>query len=171
MLALNFYPHLDPYHAAFRLLALCRYTGGMDQDAYRILDYFSLFPFDLTVIRHRGGEKKRVASHFEAMRPYKWNAQPASTFLHMSSYQDVALSSLKGRGVVIDGVRVLPSSEASFDPGLLKSLDEFVLQRKRALNFVLKIEAEFGLYGEGGLKDRSSLMTFKYDVKRDVTLN
>lgn len=164
MLGLNFYPHQDVYHSAFRALALARPASGIPDDAYRIIDYFTLFPFDLPIIRHKGAEKKRIASQFARLRPYKWYASPSSTFLQLAEYQSIALEMLRKRKVIETGSLKL-AEDAILDISLAVKCDEFIGSMAPVINYLLSLLNEFGLYGEGGLKDRSTLMTFKYDVK------
>ncbi len=164
MLALNFYPHQDVYHSAFRALALASPASGIPDDAYRIIDYFTLFPFDLPIIRHKGAEKKRIASQFTYLRPYKWHASPSSTFLQLAEYQSMALEMLRKRGV-IEAESLKITKYAALDTSLAIKCNEFVGSIEPVINYLLSLLDEFGLYGEGGLKDRSTLMTFKYDVK------
>lgn len=164
MLGLNFYPHQDVYHSAFRALALAHPAAGIADDAYRILDYFTLFPFDLPIIRHKGGEKKRIASQFAHLRPYKWHASPSSTFLQLAEYQSMALEMLRKRNV-LEQESLKIANDATLNAGLLDKCNEFASSMAPVINYLLSLLNEVGLYGEGGLKDRSTLMTFKYDVK------
>ena len=167
MLGLNFYPHQDVYHTAFRALALARITGGIRDDAYRILDYFTIFPFDLPIIRHRGALKKRLAKQFESVKPYKWYASPSSTFLQLAEYQTIALDMLRERNL-IEQKEVKLTEIFTIDATLIKEFDKFVERMSPVIDYILGLNAEYGLYGEGGLKDRSTLMTFKYDVKNNA---
>ena len=170
MLGLNFYPHQDVYHTAFRSLALSRPAAGIADDAYRILDYFMLFPFDLPIIRHRGALKKRLAVQFESFRPYKWHANPSSTFLRLSEHQTIALEMLRKRGLLEPECLRL-SGRANLNDFLGGKFDEFTNHMMPVIEYILSLLNEFGLCGEGGLKDRSTLMTFKYDVKRHAIVN
>ncbi|MEG3170556.1 ABC-three component system middle component 5 [Sphingomonas sp. LB3N6] len=167
MLGLNFYPHQDVYHTAFRALALARITGGIKDDAYRIVDYFTIFPFDLPIIRHRGAQKKRLAEQFASVKPYKWYASPSSTFLQLAEYQTIALDMLRERDL-IERQELRLTELFAVDAGLMAEFDGFVERMSPVINYILGLNAEYGLYGEGGLKDRSTLMTFKYDVKNSA---
>ncbi|MGR6331372.1 ABC-three component system middle component 5 [Sphingomonas sp. XXL09] len=170
MLGLNFYPHQDVYHSAFRALALAEPAAGIADDAYRILDYFMLFPFDLPIIRHKGAQKKRIASQFEGLRPYKWHASPSSTFLQLAEYQSIALEMLRKREL-IDLKCLKLTDKAKLDSRLSAERNRFVSSMRPVIDYLLSLLGEFGLYGEGGLKDRSTLMTFKYDVKSHAVVN
>jgi hypothetical protein len=143
----------------------------LDEDAYRIYDYFLLFPFDISVIRHRGNEKKSLSKEFEYLRPYKWRASPASTFLQLTDYQNIALRMLKMRGLIEPGRSVKLTENSILEHDIITSMDEFLFPRLAIVTYLMRIEEEYGLYGDGGLKDRSTLMTFKYDVKRDAIIN
>lgn len=82
----------------------------------------------------------------------------------------MALEMLRKRGLLEpDRLKLMPGVD--IETPLVIKCDEFVEALEPVIGYVLSLHNEFGLYGEGGLKDRSSLMTFKYDVKSNASVN
>jgi hypothetical protein len=172
---LNFYPHLDIHHTAFRAVCIGIHRTTLPLDAYRLLDFFLTFPFEVGIIRLRGSKLKRLAEAFEAARPYRWTSEPAYTFLQMIEFQTAAVRALAQQAVVdriaLGSDRFQLSSGFEPQAGLRKAIEEFVSARGDIISAVLEIIEDHGVTGDNGLKARSGLMPHKYDVSDDAILN
>ncbi len=175
MFQLNFYHHLDFYHATFRALCISEKIQSIHVDEYRLLDYFLAFPFELGIIRVRGGRLKKEAAKFEVHRPYHWVSDPAFTFLQMTDYQSVAVRSLAQKGllkkVALEQDVFEREPSVPVHKELITDVDEFLADRGSVLDILIELFDEYGLTGDGGLKSRSGLMPHKYDVEIDADFN
>jgi hypothetical protein len=175
MFQLNFYPHIDLHHAAFRAVCLSRRIATLPLDAYRLADFYLTFPFELGMIRLRGAKLKKLAAHFEKFRPYRWSSDPLQTFLQMMEFQTVAVRAL-ARERVIDRSALeegLFSQDRNFElnGGLAEKVEDFLAERGAIVDAILEIIRDHGVSGKDGLKARTGLMPFRYDPEADVVLD
>ena len=172
MFQLNFYPHLDVHHAAFRAYCVGALVPTLTVDAYRMLDFFVTFPFEIGIVRLRGKKLVKLARQYEYLRPYKWSSEPLSVFLQMEEFQNSALRTLARKGVL---------SRAALDDDvfLVEKIDdgqaeiyglasEFVEERRPVIEEFLALIEKYGVSGDDGLKARTGLMFFKYDPAKNV---
>lgn len=172
MFHLAFYPENDVYHTAFRAISIIGYSGELERDAYRIFDYYSVFPFELASFRIRGKVPKRLAESYEAERPYHWVAEPAATLLNMHGYQNAALNSLVYERVLertaFERMQIKLSDDFVPNETLSMSMAEYQESRAPIWNYLREMLTSHGLKGAGGLKDRTGLMEFQRDIMSDA---
>ena len=144
-------------------------------DGYRLIDFFLTFPFELGVVRLRGSKLKTLAQSFETFRPYRWTSDPLYTFLQMIEFQTVAVGALVKKGVLnanaFDSDKFEISADYVVHSELSAQVDEFISTRFAALEALLEVIDEHGITGKDGLKARSGLMPYKYDVGANVVLD
>lgn len=175
MFQLNFYPHLDIYHTAFRAICIGRAIPKLPVDGYRLVYFFLTFPFELKIVRMRGSKFKKLAESFEHLRPYRWAVEPSHTFLQMTEFQTVAVRALAHKAIVdrealkTEEFKLSPNFQEH--PALRSEVGSFASARRSALDALLEVIGEHGISGKEGLKARSGLMPFKYDVNDNAVLN
>jgi hypothetical protein len=169
---LAFQAALDPHHSIFRALRIAAGFADIlpvEIDKFRIADFYLSFPFRLGGFEYRRGqgELKRIAQEYENRRPYGGFPDDRDLFLRMRPVQSAAIETLAARGV--------------FDPDALKQgkilrgdvappdeLMERVLVANAAepdlVALLAKLSLSNPLLGQDGLKKRSNLMDYRYDI-------
>lgn len=164
---LIYHPAFDAYHTAFRMLAITESIPKLEIDKARLLDFYLLFPATVSTIRlpieHKGVRKE--AKVF--INTFHDPLDPKITFRDMSYIQEVSLKSIAAAGLIdIDGIAdgfiVRTSMQLSGD--LRLRLKEFIEYRNPVSRFVLTTLSAIALRGVDGLKDRTGLMEYRYDV-------
>ena len=165
---LAYHPALDPYHNALRLLQLLIYRGSeYELDALRILDFFLIFPEDITSVRLPRNAIGWRANVRSLSNPYWFEGDRLLVFAQMKAIQDTALSLLSARGLIDpdalrDGkVRLIPDKVPPTLNGLVHAKNAEVAT---LIGFLVRDLAELPVRGRDGLKDRSKLMEFRYDA-------
>lgn len=164
---LIYHPAYDAYHCVFRMLAVAERVKNTEIDKARLLDFYLVFPGAI--------EKIRLPSDMRALRQvakdvanvYRNPVSNSSTFLEMRHIQEAALKSIAASGLIdIDRysagyvertLMTLPSS-------VEKKLHEFLSVNSLVVDAVLNELAKIPLLGRDGLKHRSQLMEYRYDV-------
>jgi len=171
MIPLSYQPAFDPYHTVFRMLRLRAAVprgGVLHRDHFRILDFYLMFPSQMTRIRvqpkHRGLRNRAVAN--AGATPYEQQPDGRLLFNRMKAFQIVAIHGLATRGYV--NLARLERNEVVTDdreiPAALRArIDQANLESTAVMEFLSALANEYELSGVGGLKDRTGLMEFRYD--------
>jgi hypothetical protein len=163
---LVYHPAYDAYHCIFRILSILDVRASLDMDMLRLLDYALCFPVAVADFRLPGDMytvKKMVR---DSGNLYRSPLNQKATFAALAATQEGALVCLAAAGFVAQdelqkgrvtrtGV-LLPS-------GIAARRDNFKKTEAIFFNHVMKAMLSFPLQGEGGLKDRSGLMEYRYD--------
>ena len=173
MFSLRFYPEFDSYHAAFRLQRMRNiFKDAKPVESYRIADFFLCHPFELARIRMPPGTKSHLllAEAYAPRRPYRYSSSPEHVTLQMWPFQQVALQALAVRGVLsptaLAAGRVHYVHEASM-PSAERLVDKSNEEDKPLLAFLDGLVGKFEVTGPKGLKARTGLLDYRYDVRRD----
>ncbi|WP_108881052.1 ABC-three component system middle component 5 [Anderseniella sp. Alg231-50] len=174
MTQLSYQPAFDAYNAIFRILQLqtvCSSSVAVPLDALRIGDFFLLFPFMLqdSDIRYRSGDQKirSVGKKYEADRPFSRLPDKKTLFRRIRPFQTAAIAGLVHSGYMDaekwDQRFILPTKREL--PGVLKQRVAEKCQGNSALLEAIGLLLnEYPLEGKNGLKDRSSLLEYRYDL-------
>lgn len=172
MFSIAFYPEYDGCHAAFRALCIKSKFPRLMIDQYRIVDYYFLNPFDISSLRMPGNSHRKIAESYSDLRPYKRATEPATVAIYMWQFQQAALVTLARQSFINSAALAndavwfedkLPTSE-ELNKEVLIAVDS----KRDVLDFLATAIEKFPINGPGGLKDRSGLLDFRYDVKDNV---
>ena len=172
MFSLNFYPEYDVYHAAFRGLCIRAFVKRISIDGYRFVDYFFQNPFDLKTLRMPGTAHRKIAAKFVDRMPYKRVEEPASIAIHMWQFQQSALQALAKRGYIDpaplahDAVSFIEGAP-NLSPMLEREVAGALERDGEVLKYLSQLVEMYPVNGRGGLKERSGLLDFRYDVVTD----
>ncbi len=172
MFSINLYPEYDAHHALFRALCIRERFQRLPVPLYRIIDYYFLNPFDLHSIRMPGGKHKKLSKEFEHLRPYKRAVEPASLAIHMWQFQQAALHILARRSFVSTAAlsnEVVNFSDEAVPSEFQRELAVELKTKGDVLDFLGEFVSRYPLSGPDGLKDRSGLLDYRYDVKSNAT--
>lgn len=172
MIQLTFQPALDPFHAMFRLLRIQAATPNatpISVDHARIIDFYLAFPFKIEGIRLQPSHKKfrALSRAYLHTRTYGEQPEDAQLFSRMAPMQLAAMETLAANGVY--DANLLRSSWLS--PGgadvpapLRDRVEEKNEAERDLVNFLELLATEYSMSGPNGLKHRTGLMEYRYDV-------
>ncbi|WP_425228548.1 ABC-three component system middle component 5 [Sphingomonas sp.] len=168
MTQLVYHPALDPYNALLRACrTLASSQSGLDVTALRILDFLLVFPEKIVAIRLspalRAASKRLKA---EPRFPYDRSPSSQALFRRMGAPFEAAVQTMISRGLAKVGGA---SGKLTLDPEAVPA-EMLALARGRndeepdLMSLLASLGAEYPSQGPNGLKDRSGLAEFRYDV-------
>jgi hypothetical protein len=170
MVSLAYHPAHDSYHASFRAMQLLVMSGSKSYplDAFRILDFYLLFPFLLKSINR----PQESISLFNSLglgklkEPYQRLPSPRTAFLQIEGIQTTAYRHLAAASILnleeFQAGRVQLFQPEIGDP--LRSAVAAQNERdKSVLKYLIDVLGELPVHGPGGLKARTNLLEFRYD--------
>lgn len=164
---LIYHPAYDAYHCAFRALLIIETLGSVEIDKFRILDFYLVFPAELKIVRlprEHAQEKKRAATF---ANDYHGPVNNALTFRDIEPIQRAAMSALAASNLI---------DEKQFELGYAKRTGKLIpIELIELINisknrndtmskYILDEFSKIPLRGIDGLKDRTKLMEYRYDV-------
>lgn len=165
---LTYHPAFDIYHGVFRLLRILSLspTEKFEIERIRILDFYLLFPNELFKFRFPLSEKGK-RKYFQYGNPYQVIIEPKRLFFRLEPYQICALKSLAARqfidaALLLDG-KVFRTSKALPEP-LEKAVKDANQSSDKVIEFMTDSLLKIDLYGGNGLKARSDLFEYRYDI-------
>ncbi|MBK9003917.1 MAG: hypothetical protein IPM67_10705 [Sphingomonadales bacterium] len=170
MIQLAFEPAFDPFHSAFRLLRQLEYGGAKQVflPRLKVLDVFVAEPRRCLDIRLQGEQKKAARLAAKCQKPtYGHRPSKQALFNRMSPMQDAALQTLVSQGFLDQHAfenkfaqrTTIPLPEPLHDRVTTKNDVEHPL-----MEFVIQALDTIPFEGAGGLKDRTGLGEYRYDI-------
>lgn len=168
---LIYHPAYDANHCLYRLLAILQATTEfpITWDQLRVLDYYYLFPSQLknikpwpSSIKDFRTKLKSIPDQFEDIN------NPARVLYDLQVFQKTAALELIAKGII---------SKSDFEGGLLKLnidplpsnfaelIENDCFLKSDAFEVITKALPKIEFNGDSGLKKRSGLMEYIYDVK------
>jgi hypothetical protein len=166
---LVYHPAFDPYHCAFRMLALLERAPGSEweHEKIRLLDFFLVFPETLATFQFVKG-KPSIKAYAASMRnPFNSPSQPRRLLFQMRPLQTAALDGLSRGGLLQSGlyaVGLIRRSQRPLPEGFISRLSNPQSVDHNVLAHVAGELGSMGLFGPQGLKARSSLLEHRYDA-------
>lgn len=170
MVSLAYHPAHDSYHAAFRTMQLLAASKSKSYlvDAFRILDFYLLFPFMLKRI----SKPQNSLSLFGSLglgrisEPYQRLPSPRTAFLQVEGIQIAAYRHLAAAAVLNFEEFQLGKIQLG-QPEIREPLRSAVAAQnerdKNVLRYLIEVLGELPVHGPGGLKARTNLLEFRYD--------
>lgn len=164
---LIYHPAYDAYHCVFRMLAVAECIKNTEVDKARLLDFYLVFPAALEKIRLPSDMRslRRIAK--EVANVYRDPVSTTSMFLEMRHIQEAALKAIAASGLIaIDSYSAgyVERTSMALPDALEEKLRDFINQNSVVTDAVLNELAKIPLLGKDGLKHRSQLMEYRYDV-------
>ncbi|WP_080756058.1 ABC-three component system middle component 5 [Pseudomonas brassicacearum] len=165
---LIYHPAFDAYHCVFRMLALIGVLPELEVEKARLLDFYLAFPSAISDIRLPStlGHGRRLAKTYTNV--YRDPLNPKAVFRDMTQIQNSALRSIAALGLIDlkqyeRGVirRVL---SIGLPKSLSESLSNYVEGNGEVMDFLSKDLAHIPLRGLNGLKHRTELLEYRYDL-------
>lgn len=169
---ISYQPALDRFHAIFRMSCLLiglQDCYPMEAGKFRILDFYMAFPFRLEAFTFKQGQAglKKVGKAYAHTQPYGGLPDDTTLFLRMAPMQILAMDALAShdlidreayrRDAIITGDDALPFE-------LLDRTLAFLAEHNDLVSVLQTLATDYTFLAEDGLKRRSGLMEYKYDV-------
>lgn len=164
---LIYHPAYDAYHCVFRMLAVAERINNAEIDKAKLLDFFLVFPGAIGKIRLPSDMLSLRKISKEAANVYRDPVSRASTFLEMRHIQEAALKSIAASGLIdIDqySAGYVVRTSMALPNAVEEKLQEFLSLNSIVVDAVLNDLAKIPLLGKDGLKHRSELMEYRYDI-------
>jgi hypothetical protein len=168
MTQLVYHPAFDPYNS---LLRSCRLLFALpvavDVTALRILDFFLLFPEELGRMRLSTKLRSAVSKlKAEPRFPYDRLPAPRTLYDRMGSSFDAGIQTMEVQHMIeveasTSKIELRPDAIPDAILELVKRQNEV---EHTLVNLLGSIADEFPSSGPNGLKDRSRLAEYRYDV-------
>jgi hypothetical protein len=167
---LMYHPAQDANHCVFRTLLILEHTVHEDVglELYRLLDFYILFPHMLkhisplpTVLRAYKRLLSEIPEPFETMRNTK------RILFELESLQTVALHNLLAKQLIdIDSFKSgrLRRTSESIPPELGAAIKTSEQAQEEWFRMVVSELPMIDFGGKNGLKKRTGLMEFRYDM-------
>lgn len=165
---LIYHPAYDAYHCVFRLLVITERIKTLDFQKMRIVDYYFCFPSDLQRVKlpqaHTYAKKLAKAAQNEYHDP----VSSARAFRELEHIQYSAARLLAASGVLNAEqleLGVVVRSAADIPSDLTSRIEIALSNQDELREYILTKFTEIPLMGDGGLKQRTGLMEYRYDTK------
>jgi hypothetical protein len=162
---------LDPYHCAIRILTICTYGNAEKRlfqvDSVRILDYFLVYPSKLASSRLPLEHKSIRKQVRDIENPYRHSPGKRAAFERMKSIFHAASSGLGAAGMIdIDLLErgILKLNPNNIPPEMESAVHRFKARQSTVGNFILAVLSAYPVNGADGLKNRSGLLEYRYDI-------
>jgi hypothetical protein len=164
---LIYHPAFDAYHCIFRMLAITSEHRVLEFAKLRIIDFFLCFPAEVANVQlpQEHVEVKKLAR--TAQNSYRGPISAVRTFRDLEPIQAAAARLLALTGVFstveLEDGRIVRTGQAL--PEDLQRISSGVTAFSTPLEkFILLQMTNIPLTGLGGLKQRTGLMEYRYDI-------
>lgn len=164
---LIYHPAYDAYHCAFRFLLFTETLKVVEIDKLRILDFYFVFPAELKNVRLPKGhsDEKKRAENF--LNIYHGPVNSTQTFRDMEPIQMAAIRALAASKLIDEKqfeLGIAARTETDIPLKLQESLNIALQRNDTMLPYLISKFAAISLLGAEGLKERTKLMEYRYDV-------
>jgi hypothetical protein len=170
---LIYHPAFDIYHGVFRLLRILSVSPKQrfEIERLRILDFYVLFPNELLKFTFPAKLKSK-RKQFQKDNPYQIINDPKRIFFRLEAYQICAIKCLVARQFVESDL-FLEGKISRTDKPLPDGLNAAIEKANNASPALIEMMNDsllrIDLYGKSGLKGRSDLFEYRYDITNAAT--
>jgi len=164
---LIYHPAYDAYHCVFRTLVVTQVVNKMEIARLRIIDFFFVFPAEY---KHIALPKQFITGRAvlsKLANEFHGPVNMFQAFKDMEHIQVAAISTLAASGI-FDATAleqgIVQRTTAAISSDLQEKIDLAVADAGPKMDFIVRGLSEIPLLGFDGLKRRSGLMEYRYDV-------
>lgn len=166
---LIYHPAFDASHTAFRMLLISELLEGktIEIDRICIVDLLYSFPNVVSDIRLTP-ELRRKRGTLPKKKIYSLQKEPKAIFYKMQPIQIAAINFLVAKGfyeVSQYEKRILKRSSKEIPQRISQLIRGIEGDNREIINFLINDLGVFPLIGKNGLKDRTRIMEYRYDVE------
>ncbi|MFG5380849.1 ABC-three component system middle component 5 [Yoonia sp. R2-816] len=173
MFSLTYSSAYDPYHAVFRFVALFEHVeegSAVDFESLRIADFYHSFPWllrDFSAYAKIPGFLKDKNAIVKKYPQTRFDRLPDKrlVFRRMLASQFAARTALVQSGSWTASEESIEAvTRPAFNSEMMEAIGRYNSENKTLLGFLGSKLISVPLFGPGGLKDRSGLGEFRYDI-------
>ncbi|WP_175652887.1 ABC-three component system middle component 5 [Pseudomonas sp. Marseille-P9899] len=165
---LIYHPAFDAYHCVFRMLALAVALKEAEIDLLRICDFYLTFPSAIASVRLPNGlaHGRKIAK--AAANIYRDPINPKNVFRDMAEIQTSALRNIAASGFIdLDlfekgKLKIITSN--AIPEQIKEKISNFEITSGETFEFLVKELSAIPLQGINGLKHRTDLLEYRYDI-------
>lgn len=170
---LIYHPSQDINHCCYRLLLIleCSEHEKFNVELYRLIDFYSLFPYLLKLIKplpnpisNFRSKFRNIPEPFESLRNTKRIMHDLER-LQSTTIQNLIAKELLDKEALENGF--IKRTEKSLPPSLLEQFNSSRLSSEEWFKVLINEFPKARFRGSNGLKSRSGLMEYRYDM--DIT--
>lgn len=164
---LIYHPAYDAYHCVFRMLAIINSIQLLEIDKARLLDFYLIFPSAIANIRLPQNLSSGRKMSKNLKNSYRDPINSSSLFRELYQIQISALKCIAASGLIdINKFSkgVIERTEQPIPEDLLRQIGVFLANHGDVAKFILNDLSALPLNGPDGLKHRTELMEYKYDL-------
>lgn len=166
---LIYHPAFDIYHCIFRIVRLlCSLPKEpYETDRIRILDFYLLFPHLLEKVTFPKDASKLRKYFKKLSSKYENIEDPKRIFSRLEPYQTSALKCLVSYNLIVPETfekNRIQLSETEIPNELIKSVNTANDRFPELIELLTKYFINIDLYGNSGLKQRTDLFEYRYDL-------
>ncbi len=167
---LIYHPAYDIYHCIFRFLRLLEILPKVphEADKLRILDFYLLFPHLLKEVLLPLEARSYRKTINKLDEPYENVKDPHKMFLKLETFQLSALRCLASCNIIdineFSSERIMRTKK-KIPEQLLATINKTNSDNPDLVNLLTGPLFDLAFYGDKGLKARTKLMEYRYDIK------
>ena len=163
---LIYHPAFDAYHCVYRMTMLTQKVKELEYSKLRILDFYLCFPAEIAKIELPKDLQKIRAVAKVATNKFRGPVSSLRTFRDLEQIQNSAIRLLAASDV-FDSKKlesgIISRTNRALPTEFSKTTSDSSSQSNTLIDFVLTQLSVLPLQGNGGLKQRSGLMEYRYD--------
>lgn len=166
---LVYHSAFDMYHSVYRMIQLLTNLKKdyVELERLRIWDYYLAFPNEMTKIKFER-EANDIKKLFpDKPNPYEIVLDGKIIFEKMRPYQMTAIKTLASHGLIDKNYLTenrVTKIQVNLSIEVFGKFEELTDREGNIIKIMTTYFQNMPLYGEGGLKDRTSLLEYRYDA-------
>ncbi|MDD3005610.1 ABC-three component system middle component 5 [Flavobacterium sp.] len=166
---LVYHSAFDMYHSVYRMIQLLNNLKRdyVELERLRIWDYYLAFPNEMTKIKFQK-EANDIKKLFpDKPNPYELVLDGKIIFEKMRPYQMTALKTLASHGLIDKAYlseNRITKIKTTLSDEVIGKFEELSERESNIIKIMTTYFHNMPLYGEGGLKERTNLLEYRYDA-------
>lgn len=167
---LIYHPAYDVNHCLYRFLLILESStqDKFDWEAMKLLDFFLLFPHLLKQITPMPASLRSFKAVIKQLPDaYEVMPNPKRVLFDLAALQNTAMMNLVAKGLIDTESfhkKVIKRSSKELPPALNAQITENPIRSEEWFRLIVNELPQIEYNGPNGLKKRSGLLEFKYDV-------
>ncbi|ELL4667636.1 hypothetical protein Q5V23_001439 [Vibrio fluvialis] len=169
---LMYHPAQDINHCLYRLILILELSekDSINIETYRVMDFYTLFPHLLKMIKPLPNELRSYREAFNKIKePFEAIKNTKRVMFELENFQSICIQNLIAKGLLdkksfTDGQ--LKINSANIPKSLKDSINNSKFSDECWFKAIINHLPDISFNGKKGLKARSGLMEFRYDLEK-----
>lgn len=169
---LIYHPVYDLNHSLFRALMILEISDHTEihLDLFRIIDFYTIFPHLLKEIKPFPIELTQYKKVVKLIHePYERIGNVKRIMFELEAVQTTALQNLLAKGFIdLEAFKVkkVRRSEVELPSSLTQKINDSDIAKEKWFRMLVNNLCSVNIKGKAGLKSRTGLMEFRYDLEK-----